>query len=38
VTAIAISIPPAPIQFPRRAVAGLERNFSARMKATIVAR
>src|SRR2546423_7279139 len=38
VTPIAISIPTAPIQFPRRAVAGFERNLSARMKATIVAR
>jgi len=38
VTAIAISIPTAPIWFPLRAVAGFERNFKARMKATIVAR
>src|SRR5437764_1388992 len=38
VTPIAISIPTAPIQFPRRAVAGCERNLRARMNATIVAR
>src|SRR2546423_10714155 len=38
VTPTAISIPTAPIQFPRRAVAGCERNLSARMKATIVTR
>src|SRR5438105_3098677 len=38
VTPIAISLPTAPIQLPRRAVAGCERNLRARMKATIVAR
>jgi hypothetical protein len=38
VTPTAISIPTAPIQLPRRAVAGCDRNRSARMKQTIVAR
>jgi hypothetical protein len=38
VTPIAISIPTAPIQLPRRAFAGSERNFRAMMKAMIVAR
>ena len=37
-TTIAIAIPTAPIQFPRRAVVGDDRNRSARMKQTIVTR
>ena len=35
---IAIAIPNAPTQFPRRAVVGEERNRSARMKQMIVTR
>ena len=38
VTAIATSIPAAPIWLPRRACAGLERKRSARMNVTMVAR
>jgi hypothetical protein len=38
VTAIARSIPAAPIQFPTRALSGRERKLNARMKATIVTR
>jgi hypothetical protein len=38
VTTIATSIPAAPIWFPRRALAGFDRNFKARMKVTIVTR
>ena len=38
VTTIATAIPNAPIQFPRRAVVGDDRNRSARMKQMIVTR
>ncbi len=38
VTTIAIAIPEAPIQLPRRAVVGDDRNRSARMKQMIVTR
>ena len=38
VTTIASAMPTAPIQFPRRAVVGDDRNRSARMKQMIVTR
>jgi hypothetical protein len=38
VATIATAIPNAPIRFPFRARAGWERNWSARMKQTIVTR